>query len=398
MAQLVQAQRDYFLSGKTRSLESRLAALRALSEGLKECETEILEALQADLHKPKEEAFLAEVGFLIEEIRFALKHLPKWVKPQKQRGSFLTPFGRSEIYPEPLGVVLVIGPWNYPCQLVLSPLIGAIAAGNCGVLKPSELAPQTSKVIARLVASVFPPAFVTVVEGGLETSQALLLEKWDHIFFTGGTAIGKHVMAAAAHHLTPVTLELGGKSPCLVDENTDLEVTARRITWGKFMNAGQTCVAPDYLLVPTSLVTPLARKIAESVHRFFGEDPKTSPDYGRIIHQRHFERLLGLINPRKVFFGGQSDSSSCYLAPTLMTEVTAEDKVMGEEIFGPILPIVEYTKWEEALAWVKARPKPLALYYFGKNREREAQVIEQLSFGGGCVTVSYTHLTLPTKA
>lgn len=392
---LLAAQRAFFQTGRTRPFDFRKDALNTLKDQLKARETDILEALRKDLHKPNAEAYLTEIGFLFEEIGHTLKHLEEWMKPRRRRSSLFAPFSTSRIHAEPLGTVLIIGPWNYPFQLLISPLVGAIAAGNCSVLKPSELAPHTSAAVARLVASAFDPGFITVAEGGVEVSQALLAEKWDHIFFTGGTQVGKHIMAAAAKHLTPVTLELGGKSPCIVDEETDLEGTARRIAWGKFLNAGQTCVAPDYLLVPPSLKKPLVDRLAHYVKQFFGDSPEHSPDYARIINARHFQRLTSLIDKSKVAFGGEGNAEKLYLAPTVMTDVKPGDKVMEDEIFGPILPVVEYRTLDEAIHFVNSRPKPLALYFFGKNRDHEKRILAETSFGGGCINDTLVHLGNP---
>lgn len=388
-------QRDYFRKGQTRSLDFRRAELIKLKDAIGAHEEEIFQALKADLGKGPAESFMGEVGFVYEEIKFALKHLHKWAKPQRVPTPLLSAIGKSRIYYEPLGVVLIIGPWNYPFQLVLSPLVGAIAAGNCAVLKASELSPHTARVITKVVASVFDPGFVTSVEGGVETSTALLAERWDHIFFTGGTNVGKVVMTAAAKYLTPVTLELGGKSPCIVDTDTNLETTARRITWGKFFNAGQTCVAPDYLLVPRKLKAPLLDRIAHWTDVFFGREPAESPDYGRIINDRHFQRLAGLLGEGKKHFGGATRPETRYIAPTVVTEVPENGKVMADEIFGPILPVIEYDELSEAIRMVNDRPKPLALYFFSKDRAKQERVLAETSFGGGCINDTLVHLGNP---
>jgi aldehyde dehydrogenase (NAD+) len=288
-----------------------------------------------------------------------------------------------------------MGAWNYPFQLLFAPLVGAISAGSCAVLKPSELAPHTSRVMAELITETFEPAFVAAVEGGVETSQRLLAEKWDHIFFTGGSAIGRVVMEAAAKHLTPVTLELGGKSPCLVDEDTDLDLTARRIVWGKFFNAGQTCVAPDYLLVPPSLKEALLERMRRETERFFGADPAKSSDYGRIINDRHFNRLRALLPEGHNVLGGSADPSTRYIAPTIKTGISLEAKIMQEEIFGPILPVIEAKGLDEMIRIVNDRPKPLALYFFSKNRDRQKRVCAETSFGGGCINDTLVHLSNP---
>jgi acyl-CoA reductase-like NAD-dependent aldehyde dehydrogenase len=297
----------------------------------------------------------------------------------------------SRIIPQPKGVVLIISPWNYPFQLLITPLIGSIAAGNCALLKPSELAPATSAVLAKLVERTFSPEYCALVEGGVEETTALLRESFDHIFFTGSIPVGKIVMRAAAEHLTPVTLELGGKSPCIIDKETDIKVTARRIAWGKFFNCGQTCVAPDYLLVPTQIKREVLAALKQSVQHFFGNDPQTSPDYGRIINERHFDRLVSLISG-EVLLGGTYDRSQRYIPPTVIDRVSMSDKVMEDEIFGPILPVLEYDTLDEAFALVRQRPNPLACYIFTTRRETEHRVLNELSFGGGCVNDTLIHV------
>jgi aldehyde dehydrogenase (NAD+) len=293
--------------------------------------------------------------------------------------------GSAWVQPEPLGVVLIIGPWNYPFQLMISPLIGAIAAGNCALLKPSELAPATSAVLAQLVQATFDPAHVALVEGGVETAQALLAEKFDHIFFTGGERIGKVVMQAAAQHLTPVTLELGGKSPCIIDTDINLEVAVRRLVWGKFLNAGQTCIAPDYLLVNEAIKPALVEALQQRLQQCYGDQPSQSPDYSRIVNERQFDRLVGLLNQGQVLAGGEHHRPDRYIAPTLIDQVTWDDPVMQEEIFGPILPILTYRRLEDAIAIIQQRPKPLALYLFSRDRQVQRQVLQNTTAGGVCI-------------
>ncbi len=384
VGELVARQRAFFDTGATQPLAFRLAQLKALKQAVTDYQAEILAALQVDLHKPELEAFLTEIG-VTKEINYALKHLPRWVKPKSAPISLEQMPAKGRIYPEPLGVVLIIGPWNYPFQLMISPLVGAIAAGNCALLKPSELAPQTSRVIAKLVQNTFDPAYITVVEGGIEASQAVLAERFDHIFFTGGTAIGKKVMAAAANHLTPVTLELGGKSPCLVDSDIQLDYTAQRIVWGKFLNAGQTCIAPDYLLVDRRVKPALLTAMQRTVQEFYGSDPAQSPDYARIVSDRHFTRLSGFLNQGQLAVGGETDASQRYIAPTILDQVPLDAGVMQEEIFGPILPVLEYESLSEAIALIKSKPKPLALYIFSRDKAVQNQVLQQTSSGGVCI-------------
>ncbi|MBW4466137.1 MAG: aldehyde dehydrogenase [Pegethrix bostrychoides GSE-TBD4-15B] len=391
IGKLLRRQRNYFDQGTTQPIEFRLAQLKALKQAILDHQPEILSALKADLHKPELEAYLTEIG-VTKEINYAIQRLRHWAKPKSVSLPLEQLPAKGRIYAEPLGVVLIIGPWNYPFQLMISPLIGAIAAGNCALLKPSELAPQTSRVIAQLIRATFDPAYIAVAEGGLEVSQALLAEKFDHIFFTGGTQIGRVVMAAAAQQLTPVTLELGGKSPCIVDSDIQLEYTARRIVWGKFLNAGQTCIAPDYLLVNRQIKPALLAAMQQAIREFYGDDPAQSPDYARIVNDRHFGRLSQLLpgnsagnSAGKLIAGGTTDAAQRYMAPTILDQVTPEAAVMQDEIFGPILPVLDYGDISEAIALIKSRPKPLALYLFTRNAKLQARVLSQTSSGGVCI-------------
>jgi aldehyde dehydrogenase (NAD+) len=331
----------------------------------------------------------------VAEIDHTLKHLPSWIKPEKVATPLANQPATSTIHHDPLGVVLIIGPWNYPVQLVLGPLVGALAAGNCALIKPSEVASHTSSLIARWLAD-FAPGAVTVIEGGVPETTQLLEQRFDHIFFTGSTSVGKVVMAAAARHLTPVTLELGGKSPCYVDRDVDLKVAARRILWGKFWNAGQTCVAPDYLLVHEAIRRPLLDELRSTLVEFYGEDPRKSPDYARIVSERHHERLVAMLGEGcKVVVGGQHDGASRYLAPTIVEDAPAEARLMQEEIFGPILPIVPVKSVRDAIEYVNARPKPLALYVFSSDRATQDQLLSETSSGGACVNDTIAHLGVP---
>ncbi|MBD2095983.1 aldehyde dehydrogenase [Trichocoleus sp. FACHB-591] len=390
----LEKQRTFFRSGQTQSIDFRLEQLKRLKQAILEAQTSIVDALRADLHKPVFEAYLTEIGIL-DELNYAIKNLRAWTKPRKVATPVTVLPATAQICPQPLGVVLIIAPWNYPFQLCIAPLIGAIAAGNCAILKPSELTPHTSQVIANLIRQHFDPAFITVIEGGVETSQQLLAERFDHIFFTGGTAIGKRVMAAAAEHLTPVTLELGGKSPCLVDADVPIDVAARRITWGKFTNAGQTCIAPDYLLVHRSIKPQLLQAIAQNIQAFYGDNPASSPDYGRIVNQKHFERLAPLLESGQVVVGGDSNPTEHYIAPTVLDGISWQDPVMQEEIFGPILPVLEYEDLNEAIAQINQRPKPLALYFFSQNQQRQAQVLQATSSGGVCINDTILQVGVP---
>ncbi|MFP4299889.1 MAG: aldehyde dehydrogenase [Spirulinaceae cyanobacterium] len=390
---LVQQQREFFNTGCTKPLEFRIAQLQKLKEAIVNYEDDIVKAVQADLGRPAFEAYFEMAA--ISEVSLALKKLKSWMKPQRVSTSIDQFPSCAWIQPEPLGVALIIGPWNYPFQLLISPLVGAIAAGNCAILKPSESAPHTSAVVAKLIRSVFEPHYVAVVEGDVEVSQKLLAEKYDHIFFTGGTAIGRIVMAAAAKHLTPVTLELGGKSPCIVDADIHVENSARRIVWGKFLNTGQTCIAPDYLLVNRKIKKPLMSAMKQYLQEFYGPDPSLSPDYGRIISPKHFERLAALLDSGEVVVGGHTNPDNRYIAPTILDKVSWDSPVMQEEIFGPILPVLEYDRLEDAIAAINDRPKPLALYLFSRSREIQQQVLASTSSGGVCINDTVMQVGIP---
>ncbi|MEM6517866.1 MAG: aldehyde dehydrogenase [Cyanobacteria bacterium P01_D01_bin.71] len=391
-AALVQAQRRYFASGQTQSIDFRLAQLNKLKAAIVDRQEAIIAAVRADLGRPEFEGYF-EVGVL-DELKYVLKRLKKWAKPRRV-GLPLTQWpGAAWVQPDPLGVVLIIGPWNYPFQLVISPLIGAIAAGNCALIKPSEIAPATSKVVGELIQTTFPPEYVAVMEGDVETAQALLEQRFDHIFFTGGTRIGQIVMAAAAKQLTPVTLELGGKSPCIIDPDINVKVAAKRITWGKFVNAGQTCIAPDYLLVHDSIKAEFMAALKEAVQTFFGDDPAQSPDLGRIVNDRQFDRLAALLDGETPFVGGETKREQCYIAPTILDGVSWESPIMQDEIFGPILPVLTYRHIDEAIAQINARPKPLALYLFSNDGNLQTRVLESTSSGGACLNDVFLHVAV----
>ena len=338
---------------------------------------------------------VAEQGFLLSDIDHTLKHLDKWVKPRKVSTPIVAWPGKSFQQPEPLGTVLIIGAWNYPLQLLLAPYIAALAAGNCAVLKPSELAAETSALVARLIPQYMDASCVEVIEGGKDESTALLACKWDHIFYTGGEAVGKIVMSAAARHLTPVTLELGGKSPCFVDKNTNLNVTARRLVWGKWMNAGQTCIAPDYVIVEKGFEHKLIDAIKKELKKQYGKDPMASRDYGNIINYRHFKRLESYLDRVNVVYGGELDETRPAMSPTLVLEPSLDSPVMKEEIFGPILPIITVNSIDEGIAFVNDRPKPLALYAFSDNDEVLDHIISRTSSGSVCTNDTMMFMTNP---
>ncbi len=387
--------REAFASGRTRSLAWRRRQLNRLGDLLEEHEGRLLEALAKDLGKPEVEAYAGEVGYLKGDVRHTLKHLRGWMKPEKVSTPMLNFKGTSRVHREPLGVVLIIGPWNYPIQLLLAPLIGAVAAGNCALMKPSELTPHCSALVAELVPKYLDPDCIKVIEGGIPETTAILEQRFDHVFFTGSTRVGKIVMLAAAKHLTPVTLELGGKSPAIVDQECDLDVTARRIAWGKFFNAGQTCVAPDYVLVHRSMEQPLLDALKRSIAEFYGADPKQSPDYARIVSKGHLQRLVGFLKDGEVVVGGEHDEEQRFLAPTVLKGVKEDAPVMAEEIFGPVLPVLPVDGIDEAIAFVNARPKPLALYVFTSDSHTSREVLSRTSSGGACVNDAVSHLVPP---
>ncbi|WP_412049205.1 aldehyde dehydrogenase family protein [Hoeflea sp. Naph1] len=387
--------RATFQTHKTRPAEWRRTQLLRLKAMVEDNESAIDAALHADLGKSGFEARMTETGTVLSEIGHALSHLKAWMRPRKVFTPLAAQPGHSRIRPEPLGVVLIIAPWNYPVYLTLMPLIGAIAAGNCAVLKPSEVSAHTSALLARLIPAYMDGEAICVVEGDADTSTALLAERFDHIFFTGSENIGRIVMTAAAKHLTPVTLELGGKSPCIIHTDCDLALAARRVVWGKFLNAGQTCIAPDYLLVQDQMARQFVTHLKTAITAFFGEDPKTSPDYARLVSDRHFDRVEGLMSGGTIAAGGQTDRAIRYIAPTVLTGVEPEAALMREEIFGPLLPIVSYRTIEDAIGFVNARPKPLSLYLFSNSRQIRDQVMDLTSSGGVCINDVVMHLAVP---
>lgn len=392
LPEIIQAQKEFFSTGETQKLAFRKAQLQKLKQAVSDYQEAITDALFKDLGKPKFEAVATEVAYVGEETNYFLKHLDKWVKnkPVRTPTNFFP--AKSLIVPEPLGQVLIIGPWNYPFQLVIIPLLGAIAAGNCAILKPSEITPHTSKVLADLMANTFDYNYIAVVEGDKTVAQELLKQKFDHIFYTGGSAVGKIVMKAAAENLTPVTLELGGKSPCIVESDIHVEHSARRIIWGKFINAGQTCIAPDYLLVHRNIKEELVSAMKHCLTEFYGEKPVESPDYARIVSEKHFNRLSQFLEKGKIIVGGETDAKTRYIAPTLLEEVTWDDPIMQEEIFGPILPILEYDDLDSAIAQVNSFPKPLALYLFSKDKNKQQKVLQNTSSGGVTINDTIIHI------
>lgn len=385
---------QFFRNGNTKPLAARQDALATLEVIIKENIEDFCQALYQDLKKPEQESLMSLMTVL-DELKLAQKKLGQWIRPQKKSSTLMMWPSLSQLHYEPKGVVLIIAPWNYPVYLVFAPLVAALAAGNCVFIKPSELAPATSALINRLLSQHFSSPLVSVVEGGVEEATELLQIKFDHIFFTGSTSVGKKVMQAAAKNLVPVTLELGGKSPTLVCEDGDLDLAARRIVWGKFFNAGQTCVAPDYIYVHKKVHKPFVEKLKKEVAQQFGDSPQSRTHYARIINLKNLERLEKLIDPQKQILGGESDHGDLYMAPTLMSDVNWQDPVMQEEIFGPILPILEYDNWQDVLSEIGQRPKPLAAYLFTQSKQKQKQFVQELSFGGGCINDVIVHLGNP---
>jgi aldehyde dehydrogenase (NAD+) len=388
IARTVAALRRAFSSRRTRSLQWRREQLGRLRALLVENERRILAALAADLGKPGLEGWATDVAMVVAEVDLALKHLPRWTRAERVSVPWTQQPASARILREPVGVVLVIAPWNYPVQLTLCPLVGAIAAGNCAALKPSEVSESTSRLLAELVPSYLDGDCIAVVEGGAEETTALLEERFDHVFYTGNGVVGRIVMAAAAKYLTPVTLELGGKSPCIVAADARLDVAARRIAWGKFLNAGQTCIAPDYVLVEASREAALIDRLAATLQEFYGADPQRSTSFGRIVSDRHHRRLCRLLEGADVAIGGQVDPGDRYVAPTVLRNVRPGDRVMEEEIFGPILPVLPVRDVDEAIELVNAREKPLALYLFTESEQTAERVLEETSSGGACVNAT----------
>ncbi|MFB2581848.1 aldehyde dehydrogenase family protein [Herbiconiux sp. P15] len=387
--------REGFERGVTRPLAWRLAQLRALERLLEENTSALEDALFHDLGKNPTEARLTEINIVLGEIAHTVRHLRTWLRPKRVPVPLAIAPASASTLLEPLGVVLVIAPWNYPLQLLLGPVVGALAAGNAVLMKPSELAPATSSLVAELVPLYLDSRGVAVVEGGVEATTELLAERFDHIFYTGNGTVGRIVMTAAAKHLTPVTLELGGKSPVYVDDTVDLAATARRIAWGKFMNAGQTCVAPDYLLATREVAEQLTPHLVEAIGELYDGDPRTSSSYGRIVNDKQFDRLTGLLKGETVVTGGRSDKRTRYLAPTVLSGVSRDAPVMQQEIFGPVLPIVEVEGLDDAIRFIRAGEKPLALYAFTNSKQAVKRILTETSSGAVGIGVPVAHLTVP---
>ncbi|NXT96726.1 AL3A2 dehydrogenase, partial [Anhinga rufa] len=396
MQQVVGRARAAFNSGRCRSLEFRIQQLKALKRMVQEKEEEIVAAIKADLHKSGPSAYGHEILYVMQDLILTIDKLPSWAAPRPAKRDLLTMRDEAYVSPEPLGVVLIIGAWNYPFLLVMHPLIGAIAAGNAVVTKPSEIAENTARVVADLLPQYLDPELYPVVTGGVPETTELLKQRFDHILYTGNSTVGKIVMAAAAKHLTPVTLELGGKSPCYIDKDCDLATACRRITWGKYLNCGQTCIAPDYILCDPSIQSKVVENIKATLQELYGEDVKKSPDYERIINKHHFRRILGLLEGQKIAHGGEADEATCFIAPTILTDVSPASKVMEEEIFGPVLPILPVKSVDEAIELINSREKPLALYVFSNNKKLIKRVISETSSGGVTANDVVMHFFLST--
>ena len=395
---LLETQRQYYRSGATIPVEFRKKQLKKLYAVIKKYEAQVNEALKQDLGKSHYEGFMCESGLVLSEISYMIRHVKKYAK----RKTVYTPLAQfaSHSYkqPVPYGNTLIMSPWNYPFLLTIDPLADAIAAGNTAIVKPSAYSPATGKIIEKIITECFAPEYVSVVMGGRAENTALLDQKFDFIFFTGSQAVGKEVLRRAAEHLTPAVLELGGKSPCIVDASANIKLAAKRIVFGKFLNCGQTCVAPDYILCDKRIKETFVKEVILQVKKQYGEDPLGNEDYGKIINEKHFQRLCSLIDPKKVVIGGESDPQNCRIAPTVMDLVTEEDAVMGEEIFGPIMPILTYDDFEEMINGLKEKDKPLALYLFSSNKEHIRRVTTELSYGGGCINDVVIHLATSEMA
>ncbi|MFC7370965.1 aldehyde dehydrogenase [Fictibacillus iocasae] len=394
---LLAAHKQYFSTGKTRDVAFRLQQLNKLKNSIRRYEKDILDALYKDLRKSEFEAYGSEIGFTLDSIKYMMKHLKKWSKPKKVKTPIHQFPSKSYILREPYGTVLIVGPFNYPFQLLIEPMIGAIAAGNNVILKPSESTPAITNVIKRLIKDTFEENYVTVVEGEKETTSLLIHAPFDYIFFTGSVPVGKIVMEAAAKNLVPITLELGGKSPAIVDKTANLDIAAKRIAWGKFLNAGQTCIAPDYILAHSSIKDDLIQKLKDTVEAFYGSDSSKSGDYGRIVNERQFDRLAALLqeDSEKITVGGNTDRDDLYIEPTILHHIDWNDAVMKDEIFGPILPIIEYDGLDDVMKNIQNSPKPLALYVFTEDQEVEEKLLHFVSFGGGCVNDTLSHIVSP---
>ncbi len=392
---ILASQREFYEQGSTLDIGFRLTQLKKLKEAIIQFEEKIFDALYQDLRKSNFEAYVTEIGIVLDEVSKMIKNLKKWSKPQKVKSNLLNFSNKSIIYHDPYGVSLIIAPWNYPFQLQIAPLIGAIAAGNTAICKPSELAENTSRVIAEMISMTFDANYVSVVEGGIEVNQELLAQDFDLIFFTGSVPVGKIVMEAAAKNLTPVVLELGGKSPAIVTKDADLESSARKLAFGKYLNAGQICIAPDYLLVDREVKDQLIANIIFYIKKHLGDNPLSNPEYVKIINQRNFERVSGYLKNGKIVYGGLTDKDKQMIAPTIIDNVTLDDPIMQEEIFGPLLPVMTFDTLEQAIDIVRKNKNPLALYLFTRSKQIKNRIMQSIPAGGGCVNDVLMHVANP---
>ena len=392
LEELLKAQKNFFWSGKTRNISFRIEALNKLKDTIKAHEEEVLGAIYKDLRKTSMDGYATEIAGVYDEINYAIKNVRSWSKVQKvETPVFLFP-SKSYVHKEPFGVTLIIAPWNYPFQLLMLPLAGAIAAGNTAILKPSEISANTAAVMEKIINKVFPKEYLHVVQGGANETQTLLEMPLDYIFFTGSIAVGKAVMAAAAKNLIPLTLELGGKSPAIVHKDADLILAARKIAWGKFINAGQTCIAPDYVLVHTNRKDDFLKELKKAIRNFYGEDAAAHPRYCRIINDRHFQRLNAMLNNANTLSGGKTNAADRYIEPTIIYPVQWDDPIMRDEIFGPLLPILTYSDLDDIIRRIRERPEPLSLYLFSDDQAVQTKVIDEIPFGGGAINNTIFHI------
>lgn len=392
--QMIKAQRDYYYTGATKPADFRKAQLAQLKQSIKNHEQEVLDALKKDLGKSEFEAYSTEVGFVLDSITNMTKNLDEWMEPEPVKTPIYLQPAKSFVMREPYGSVLIIGPFNYPFQLIMEPLIGAIIGGNCAIVKPSETTPNVTAIIKTIIEDVFPPYYIRVVEGEREEVTALIHASFDYIFFTGSVNVGKVIMKAASERLTPITLELGGKSPAIVDQTANLDLAAKRIAWGKLMNTGQTCVAPDYICVHESVKDEFMKKLKKTVRNFYGKDAQKSPDYGRIVSTQHFDRLSTIIDQEQsqIVYGGQRDRDDLYIEPVILDNINWESPSMEDEIFGPILPVITYTDLPALLRQIRKLPKPLSAYFFSENDRAIEFFLDEIPFGGGCINDTVSHV------
>ncbi|UAB75311.1 aldehyde dehydrogenase [Mesoflavibacter sp. SCSIO 43206] len=388
---IVNSQKDFFKTGKTKTIAYRKQLLKQLQSELIKQEDLIVKTLYDDFKKPEFESVITETAIVLQDLKRTINNINKWAKPKRVFPSLLNFPSSDYLYSEPYGTVLIIAPWNYPYQLALAPLIGAVAAGNTVVLKPSELTPNTSALLTKIIKHVFPPEFVTVVEGGVDTSTQLLNQVWDYIFFTGSVGVGKIVAKAAAPNLTPITLELGGKNPCIVDKTANIKLTVKRIVWGKFINAGQTCIAPDYILIDASIKNKFYEVLKDELITIYTKNPEKSSDFARIINKKNFNRLSEMLTNENCIIGGQTNAEDLYISPTIIDEPSLNSKVMEDEIFGPILPVISFKNLNEVHKIINRYPKPLSLYVFSTNTTQAKKLIKEFSFGGGCINDTVVH-------